>query len=259
MIVNHNFLHHKIVGSGPPVVLLHGLFGMLDNWFSFAKSFQEKFQFILVDQRNHGRSFHADEMDYNLMAADVLHLLDELDLKEAIIVGHSMGGKTAMQFALSYPDRTAKLAVLDIAPKEYRGDHDNIFAAMKALDLPAHQSRSSLQKALVQQLDDTATAAMLLKNIARSPEGFSWRFGLHEIHDAYDRLRGAPSAAAPYSGPTLFVRGGKSPYIKDADAAAIVQLFPNAQIKIIPDAGHWVHVEAPDELRALLRDFLDGK
>jgi len=178
-----------------------------------------------------------------------------LGYEEAAVLGHSMGGKTAMQFALSYPDRTTKLAVIDIAPKSYRGDHDEIFAAMKALNLAAHQSRSSLREGMLQHLNDEATADMLLKNIARSPEGFSWRFGLDEIHGAYEQLRSAPSATAFYTGPTLFVRGGKSPYIQDEDETAIQQFFPNAQIEIIDGVGHWVHVEAPDELKGLINNF----
>ena len=250
-----NTLHHKILGSGPPVVILHGLFGMLDNWFSFAKAWQDQYTIILVDQRNHGRSFHANQMDYALMAQDLHHLLVELGQEEVMVVGHSMGGKTAMQFALSYPDYVSKLAILDIAPKVYRGDHNEIFAAMKALDLTAHHSRTELREALVAQLGQPATADMLLKNIARSSDGFSWRFGLEEIHLAYENLRAKPDGAQPFPKPTLFVRGGKSPYIKDGDEEEIKRLFPNAQLQILPDSGHWVHIDAAEELGKMLDSF----
>lgn len=251
-------LHHKIFGQGEPLVILHGLFGMLDNWQTLARTWAKEYQVILLDLRNHGRSFHADAMDYPLMAADVAETLEALAVDECFLIGHSMGGKVAMQVALTYPELVQKLIVVDIAPRRYRPGHTDVFAALAALDPPTITDRKVAAVKMSTHMADPGVQLFLLKNLARNPEGgFRWRMNLPVIKENYDRLIGPVGQLGDeYDQPTLFLRGGKSGYVQEEDMDLILMLFPQARMETVADAGHWVHAEQPAGMLAAVGSFL---
>jgi esterase len=250
-------LHFKESGQGRPVILLHGLFGSLDNWYTVALRLAEEFRVFVPDQRNHGQSPHSAEMDYLLMAADVDRFLAAHGLDSALIIGHSMGGKTAMQLALHFPHRVEKLVVSDMAPRAYAPAYDKIFAALLALDLTKYENRSQIEEALAPEIPNQVLRRFLLKNLGRTPDGFFWKIALRDIAENYWRLREPVAGNEPYTGPTLFVRGGKSDYLRAEDEPLIHEWFPAAQIKTIPEAGHWIHAEKPEEFLRVVLEFFD--
>jgi pimeloyl-ACP methyl ester carboxylesterase len=250
-------LHFKKSGQGKAVILLHGLFGSADNWHFVAQRLAERFHVFAVDQRNHGQSPHDDEMDYPLMAADVENFFIAQKIASAFVIGHSMGGKTAMQFALQFPNRVEKLVVADMAPRAYSPAHAPIFAALLALDLPAFQTRQQLEDALAPAIPDLALRRFLLKNLGRNDNGaFYWKMNLSGLAKNYPQLCAALNWEIPFTKPTLFLRGGKSKYISAADEPEIFRLFPAAKIQTIAGANHWVHADAPEEFLKLVLDFL---
>jgi esterase len=250
-------LHFKQLGHGEPLILLHGLFGSADNWFGIAPKLAEKFHVFIPDLRNHGSSPHHGVMDYPLMAADVEKFFAKHGLVRANVIGHSMGGKVAMQFALDFPARVKKLVVVDMAPRAYKRAHDYIFDALLALELKRFESRGEIEEALAPQIPSLNLRRFLLKNLGRDEAGgFVWKMNLQSIADNYSRLGEVLGERAPFSGPTLFIRGGKSNYITASDEAEIRQRFPAAKIETIPAAGHWVHADAPAEFLRLVLDFL---
>jgi len=250
-------LHFKQLGQGEPLVLLHGLFGSADNWFGVAPKLAERFRVIALDLRNHGQSPHHAEMDYPLMAADVAAFFAAHQLDRARVIGHSMGGKVAMQFALDFPTRVHKLVVVDMAPRAYPRIHDPIFAALLALDLAAFATRTEMETALAPAIPSLHLRRFLLKNLGRDAHGqFFWKLNLRGVADNYTRLGAVLRADLPFAGPALWIQGGKSDYLSAADAPAIQRLFPAAQIQTIAAANHWVHADAPDEFLRLVLDFL---
>jgi len=250
-------LHCKILGEGRPVVLLHGLFGASDNWLGIAPKLATQFRLYLPDLRNHGQSPHHAEMTYPHLAADVERFMTAQGLACAPVIGHSMGGKVAMQLALQYPQRVTKLVVSDMAPRAYQPVHDKIFAALLALDLPAFTSRMEIEEALAPEIPNLVLRRFLLKNLGRDATGkFFWKMNLRGVAENYGKLGETLVASAPYPGPTLFVRGGRSRYIASADETRIRELFPAAVIQTIPQAGHWIHADAPDEFIRMVQEFL---
>ena len=250
-------LHFKESGRGRAVVLLHGLFGSADNWHFIAQRLAEEFHVFALDHRNHGRSPHSAEMNYPRMAADVEKFFVTRGLESAAVVGHSMGGKTAMQFALQFPLRVEKLVVADMAPREYAPAHDKIFAALLALDLPKFQTRQQIEDALAAEIPSLILRRFLLKNLGRNPAGeFFWKINLRDIAASYPHLRQPVSHPRPFDKPTRFIRAGKSKYINTEDEPLIRELFPQAQILTIAEASHWVHADEPEEFLRLLLDFL---
>jgi pimeloyl-ACP methyl ester carboxylesterase len=250
-------LHYQIYGSGHPLIILHGLFGSLGNWHTLSKNWGNYFQVCALDQRNHGNSPHSDEFNYNLMAEDVKEFMLQQRLGSAYLLGHSMGGKTAMQFALNYPASVDKLIVVDIAPKAYPPNHEKIFAALNALDLASLASRTEADARLAQDIPDLSMRQFLLKNLARGAAGdFHWKMNLAAIYQNYQQINQAIDAAGAFDKPTLFVKGGKSHYIQAEDGALIKKLFPQAKIVELPQAGHWAHADAPKEFLQLIIDFL---
>ena len=250
-------LHFKESGQGKTIILLHGMFGSLDNWHPIALRLAEIFHVIAVDQRNHGQSPHHAEMNYSLMASEVNELMAARGIESAHVIGHSMGGKTAMQLALQFPACVEKLVVADMAPRTYAPAHEKIFAALLALDLLKFQSRSQIEDALAVEIPDLVLRRFLLKNLGRDSAGvFFWKINLRGIAENYSHLREPLHAASPFIKPTLFIRGGKSNYINAADEIRIRELFPQAQIQTIPDAAHWIHAEQPAEFLRLVLDFL---
>lgn len=258
-------LHHLEQGSGPAtLVILHGLFGTLDNWQTLARRWATEagLRVVSVDLRNHGRSFHHPAHSYGELAEDVVALFDHLALDPAqtTLLGHSMGGKTAMRFALDHPARIARLIVLDIAPRFSSMEHQtDVVAGLQALDLSQLSSRGEADAALAQHITQLDTRQFLLKNLYRHGENnaFAWRMNVPVLVANLSALGEAITAAAPFLKPVLFIRGGKSDYINAADKLHGIQaLFPNSQVATVVDAGHWVHAEKPEEVFALVRNFV---
>jgi esterase len=250
-------LHTRVAGDGPPLVLLHGLFGSNENLGGIARALSDRFTVYGMDLRNHGRSPHADSMDYVDMAADVRDTLDAHGLDAATVLGHSLGGKTAMELALSAPERVSGLVAVDIAPIAYDRRHDQELEALHELDLSAVRSRGDADAALADPIPNPAIRQFLLKNLSRTDNGFTWRIPLETIYAEYAKIAAAPPSAGPYDGPTLFIRGGNSDYLPEEAETTIHERFPQARIETIPDAAHWVHVDAPEAFLDLLNDFLD--
>jgi esterase len=250
-------LHSESLGRGHPLVILHGLLGSLRNWHILSRELARDFRVLAVDQRNHGKSPHTPEMNYRLMAEDLIDLLEGASLPRAHILGHSMGGKTAMQFALLHPERVSKLVIVDIAPRKYEALHDEVFAGLLSLKLDAYRTRREMEDALATHVPDLAVRRFLLKNVETLRHtGFRWKIGLQEIHQNYDRLREAVEGPWPFTGPSLFIRGSDSRYLSEEDLAFIRERFPRAQLRTIPGASHWVHTEQPEAFVQVTRDFL---
>jgi esterase len=252
-------LYYRIEGSGFPIIILHGLLGSSDNWRAISKRLSRNYKIYTVDLRNHGQSPHSEIMTYPAMAEDVRELLERERISECHVVGHSLGGKVAMQFATSHPDRVRKLAIIDIAPRAYPPSQRAILAALEQLELQSFGSFGEIDTALAPAIPDAAMRQFLMKNIARVPSGgFQWRIDLASIRNSYDQLTKPISAAASYDKPTLFMRGGRSDYIADGDLPSINAIFTRAELVTIPGAGHWLHAEAMDEFLQILTDFLAG-
>jgi len=250
-------LYFKEFGQGEPLILLHGLFGSSDNWLGVTPKLAEKFHVFILDLRNHGQSPHAAEMNYPLLAEDVVSFLDARSLPEASVLGHSLGGKVAMQLALSHPHRVRRLIVADMSPRAYAPSHNKIFSALLALDLAKFQSRQQVEDALVLKIPDQTIRRFLLKNLSRDDAGtLIWKINLRGLAENYPRLGEAVFSSTPFAKPALFIRGGKSNFVAPDDEAMIRQLFSKAEIKTIPEAKHWVHADAPEEFVRLVKDFL---
>lgn len=250
-------LHYKKQGSGEPIIILHGLLGMLDNWQTLARRFAEEFEVYSVDLRNHGKSPHSADMDYLLMAQDVVDLMDHLELGSANIIGHSMGGKVAMQIGISFPSRVKSIIAVDIAPKSYPPGHEHILNALSEANPRQSETRQEIQEFLMDRLKSMSIVLFLMKNLSRHKEGgFQWKMNLNAIRINYDKIIGEIEEDQIYDGPALFIRGGKSGYVVDEDLDMIRSHFPNAELVTIPDAGHWVHADEPDALYEAVMGFL---
>jgi len=253
-------LHFRELGQGAPLVILHGLFGTSDNWQTLAKRWAETRRVILVDLRNHGRSPHAAEHSYELMSQDVLELFDQLGLTDDVtLLGHSMGGKVAMRFALDHPARLARLVVLDIAPRLSDMSHqDDILAGLNAVDLRTIQTRQEADEALARHIPQVGVRQFLLKNLYRQDDNsFAWRQNLAALTTQMPAIGAEITGAQPFLKPALFVRGGKSDYVSTEDKLyAIPALFPNSQVETVVDAGHWLHAEKPEEIYQLVEAFI---
>ena len=250
-------LYCRIEGSGFPVIILHGLLGSSDNWRAISKRLSPNYKVYTVDLRNHGQSPHSDIMTYPVMADDLHELLEGESLSECHVVGHSMGGKVAMQFATSHPDRVSKLVIVDIAPKSYPPSQRAILAALENLDPQTFATFGEIDAALAPAISEVALRQFLMKNIARAPSGgFQWRIDLASIAKSYDNLTQPIIAAAAYDKPALFMRGGRSDYIAETDLPSIRAIFTRAEFVTIANAGHWLHAEATDEFLQILTAFL---
>lgn len=249
-------LFYREFGQGKPVFILHGLFGFSDNWQTIAKVLAEEHLVITPDLRNHGRSPHVDTHSYPEMAEDLVQFMESHWMFSAAFVGHSMGGKVAMQLALSHPDLVERLVVVDMAPGPSKSDHTGIFDALLGLDLGKLEQRAEAEAFLKKQIPDIGTVQFLLKNITRDQEGaFAWKMNLPVLFKQYHEVL-KPLSGTPFTKPTLFIRGGRSNYIKESDWPGILDLFPNAQLETIQAAGHWVHADQPAALLALVQRFL---
>lgn len=250
-------LHFRTLGEGPPLIMLHGLLGSLHNWLPLARKFAERFKVFAVDQRNHGLSPHSPDFGYDHMARDLHELMNAQGLTSAHVLGHSMGGKTAMQFALLYPDQVEKLVVVDISPKAHVPRQTGTLQALLALDLGKFQHRVEMDVALAGSVPDEELRQFLLTNVARDKAGsFHWKANLAAIWENRRLLGAALESERPCIKPALFIRGGRSDYVADADLDLIRRLFPQAVMQTIPEAGHWVHVDTPEEFTKVAMEFL---
>lgn len=256
-----SIVSHRIYGSGPTCVyILHGIFGMKDNWHYAAGILGQEYTVVTLDARNHGRSFHDHVMNYASMADDLCGLMEHLGHASAIIMGHSMGGKTSMTFATKYPEKTEKLLVVDIAMRSYPPGHIPYFQAFETIDFMTIQSRGEAEEALKPFAPDMTVRQFLLKNLEPVPGGgYQPRFNLPAIKQFYEESIGSLDLPPnSYNGPTLFIGGDRSGYIKEEDKPRIQESFPNAQFKTISHAGHWVHADNPTEFITVVQQFLNS-
>ncbi|QMW00246.1 alpha/beta fold hydrolase [Spirosoma foliorum] len=244
--------------TGPAIVILHGVFGSSDNWLTTSKTIAAYgYRVFALDQRNHGQSPRSNDQDYQSMAADLREFLIDQNLDNPILVGHSMGGKTVMQYAMLYPGTFQKLVVVDIAPKFYPVHHAQLIKGLKAIDLASIKGRNEADAVLQQYEPLIPVRQFLLKNLYRNEQGgFDWRINIpvieRELHGIGEELTNPQIVTAP----TLFMRGSESPYILDEDIPTIKRIFPNAQIETIQGAGHWVQAEKPVEFVDVLMKFV---
>lgn len=251
-------LHSNILGSGKPLCILHGFLGMSDNWKTLGNLYAENgFEVHLIDQRNHGRSFWSQEFNYDLLAEDLLHYLDDKNIEKSALIGHSMGGKTVMQFACTYPEKTEKLLVADIAPRFYPPHHQDIINALNHLDLKNITTRSDADDQLKKYLKSFSVRQFLLKNLYRTADNtFGFRMNLAVLSKRMEEIGENISSSESYNGPALFLKGSKSEYVSNADTEQIKRHFPKAQIAVIDNAGHWLHAENPDQFFEKSYNFL---
>jgi len=245
-------------GEGKPLVILHGLFGASDNWLTLGKKLADHYTVYLVDQRNHGRSPHSDEMNYDLMAKDLKSFLDTEEIEHPTIIGHSMGGKTAMRFAQLFPERAAAVVVVDMGIKAYPPHHNEVLEALNAVKVETLESRGDAEAQMKPHIADFATRQFLLKSLYRKDrDNFGWRINIPVLEKAMPEIMAAlPEGEADI--PALFVSGTKSDYLKPEDYPDIKKIFPRADFKELP-VGHWVHAEDPDGLETILRNFVTAE
>lgn len=251
-------LHSQIIGEGKPFVILHGFLGMSDNWKSLGNKFGEAgFEMHLVDQRNHGRSFHDDEFSYEVLAEDLKSYCDEHNLEDIILLGHSMGGKTAMLFATEYPELVSKLLVADISPRFYPIHHDAILTGLNALNFDEIKSRGAADKFLSGYVSEIGIRMFLLKNLYWVEKGqLDLRINLEVLSENVSEVGEALPMHSKFEKPTLFLRGDKSEYVMPTDEKLIKQHFPLAEIETISNAGHWLHAENPAEFYSVVINFV---
>ncbi len=246
--------------TGPPLVILHGLFGSLGNWGWHSKQLAEDYSVFGVDLRNHGESPHAPDMDYALMARDVAAFLQEQDLRPCTVIGHSMGGKVAMELALTDASLISRLVIVDIAPVHYASaadGHLSVIEGMSKLDFDEISGRKDAEAFLQAYIKDDDTRMFVLTNLVRKEDGtYQWRLNLDAISKNYDRLREKPGPGRAFDKPVLFIKGALSNYIQPEHEAETLELFPQARVKVIMETGHWVHAEKPQAVQKILRDFL---
>ncbi len=249
-------LNYKKYGEdGDIIIILHGLFGSLDNWHTLATEFGSTFLVYTVDLRNHGKSFHDNEINYKLMANDFYQFMNDLQIDKASFIGHSMGGKVAMQLALNHPEKIEKLLIADMGIKKYKPHHTEIFDALQSLDIKSIKNRHEADAIMALKIPDFGVRQFLLKNLIREGDQFSWRMNLQSILNHYDEILDTIQGET-FEGPVLFVKGEKSEYILEEDWQSILSFFPNSELKIMFKVGHWIHAEDPKTFASIVFDFM---
>ncbi len=249
-------LNFKKFGIGEPIIILHGLFGSLDNWLTIAKNLGDNFEVFIVDARNHGQSPHSDKFNYEVMANDLYEFILQNNIVNPIILGHSMGGKTAMQFAMNYPNQLSKLIVVDITPKAYPVHHAEILKGLFSINFETIKTRKDANEKLSETVSDFSIRQFLLKNLFwKDKETLAWRFNLPIINATIELLGVEIEKISKFDQPTLFIKGKNSDYILESDTVLIKNIFPTAKI-ISVDSGHWVHAENPTEFLQIVNSFL---
>ena len=250
-------LHSIILGSGEPLLILHGFFGMGDNWKTLANKFSSDFQVHIIDHRNHGRSFHSDDFSYELMVEDLLYYISYYKLSKVNIMGHSMGGKVGMLFAVEFSEKVNKLIVADIAPKFYPLHHQFIFKALHSVDFSIIKSRNEIDEILKNHISESRIRQFLLKNVYRkTKDDFAFRINLQSLTDNVEEVGEALLPFTQFEGETLFLRGEISDYILEEDKVLIKNHFPNSYVETISNAGHWLHAENPNDFYNIIIIFL---
>jgi esterase len=249
-------LHYRNIGAGEPLIILHGLFGSADNWQTLGKKFAENYSVYFVDQRNHGHSPHTEEFNYEVMADDLYELITDLGLSQVNLIGHSMGGKTCIEFAKHHSNLIKKMIIVDISNKAYPPHHDILLDGMNNMDLTIVKSRSDADLYLSQTISDIGVRQFLLKNLYWiEPGQLAWRINLpvlsRKIGEIVDEIE-----FDHIDIPTLFIRGGRSNYILESDYKMIHSKFTSSEILTIEEAGHWVHAESPVVFYQMVMDFL---
>ena len=268
-------LFFRQFGHGSPVIILHGLYGSSDNWVTTGKILAEDFKVFLIDQRNHGNSPHSPEHNYNVLKNDLLQFMNDHNLEKAVLIGHSMGGKTAMSFATEYSERVQALIVVDIAPGPYKNDFHavsktpnfmNIMSAMLGVDFSKVKSRSDADKQLEPVIPSARSRQFLLKNIVRTKDNqYTWKLNIKALYDQLPeimdglKIKNFTENDRIRKFPVLFIKGEKSNFISADDTDIIQTIFPESRIITIPDAGHWLHAEKPDLFIKTVKDFLHNK
>jgi len=251
-------LHSTIIGAGNPLLILHGYFGMSDNWKALGNKFAENFEVHLIDQRNHGRSFHSNEFDYELLVEDLCNYIAHYNLKNIYLLGHSMGGKVAMLFSVTYPELVSKLIVADISPKYYQPHHEHILAALNAVNFSIHNTRKKVEDVLKLYIKEPGIIQFMLKNVFwRTKESLDFRFNLHALTIQNSEVGEALPSFTHFDNPTLFLKGEKSDYITKEDESLIEAHFSDATIVTITNAGHWLHAENPIQFYTEVLKFLN--
>ncbi len=264
-------LFYRKFGNGVPLIILHGLYGSSDNWVTIGRALSDKYEVWLLDQRNHGKSPHSDEHTYQLMQEDLLEFMNDNNIEKAILIGHSMGGKTAMRFAMEQPERLISLIIIDIAPKSYAFslnskvetlNHKIIMESMMSLDFSGIKDRHQLEDLMIKKIRSTKIRQFILKNVKRQKDNqFGWVLNLNSLYKNLEHILNGFSESTNIGDeitglPVLFVRGGESKYINQDDCDKIFSIFPYAEIATIENAGHWLHAEQPDELLKILDEFI---
>ncbi len=250
-------LNFSQAGEGPPLLLIHGLFGSLENLGGIARLLAKQFSVYSIDLPNHGRSPHSDSLSLRSMAGAVANWLDSRQLERVNLVGHSLGGKVGMELALSEPDRVGKLAVMDIAPVNYPPHHDDVFAGLAAVDPKSLKTRSEADAILKSHVPEIAVRSFLLKNLVKNGDGFGWRMNLPVLRQHYDQILSANSDGGQFDGDVLFIKAGDSKYIQEKHREAILSRFPKAGVKVVPGTGHWLHAEKPELVAGIITRFIN--
>lgn len=250
-------LHSKIIGKGTPFLILHGYLGMGDNWKSMGNALGAYYKIHMIDQRNHGRSFHSEEFHYELMVEDLLKYVNYYQLDNIVLLGHSMGGKTAMSFAVTYPQLINKLIIADISPRDYQPHHNEILKALNSVDFSIQNSRKLIDQKLSEYIPEIGVRSFLLKNVYWKEKGIlDFRFHLQSLTKNNHEIGKPLPTHSIFEGETLFLAGENSEYITGDDIPIIDAHFPNSQIKTIHNAGHWLHAEQPKQFYEMVMNFL---
>lgn len=251
-------LHSKILGKGNPFIILHGFLGMGDNWKSIANKLAQNYEVHLIDQRNHGRSFHSDNFDLELLTKDLLNYLTHYNLDKIVLLGHSMGGKTAMLFAVNNPKKIKKLVVADISPRFYPPHHHEVLEALQEVDFKQQKTRNDIENVLKKHISEIGIRQFLMKNVTRNgKEGYKYKFNLKSLVENYEEIVVSLPPFSQFEGSTLFLKGENSGYISQQDIPLIEAHFPNSKIVTVKNAEHWLHAENPIDFYNEVVSFLD--
>ena len=253
-------LNYKTYGEhkNQALLIIHGLFGSLDNWMSLAKQWSKDHFVLTIDVRNHGRSFHKDSMTFEEICDDILEVLDSESIKKVDVIGHSMGGKIAMDFAANHPSRLNKLIIVDVAPYEYSPHHSEVFNMLDKLEINSYSSRQDIEMAIRDDLKDEGVVQFISKNVRRNEytHHFEWKFNYPVLRREYEYLiTRIPSQG--FNGNVLFIGGDRSNYINKETSGRIFDLYPNFELEYVSDSGHWVHVDNPTEFYNKVNDFIN--
>lgn len=262
MTKQQSILNYKQSGTGQNIVLIHGLFGSLENLNMVAKPLAQSYCVTSIDVRNHGDSFHKNSMEYSELAQDIINVLTHLNIETCVLLGHSMGGKIAIQVALEYPERVSKLLIADIAPVNYPSHHLEIIKGLQAIDLAKVNNRKEADEQLAPYVGNIGVRQFLLRNLTQNKQGeFTFKCSLTDIALCYPQIMKAneiPANSLAFTGPTLFIKGGNSDYILPEHRTAITKLLPNSKAKIIQGAGHWLHAEKTIAFNKIVNDFISN-